>query len=31
VRDGVFEVTLPQALFSSNPPALTLDWIDFFR
>jgi hypothetical protein len=31
LKDGVFEVILPEALFASNPPTLTLDWIDFYR
>ena len=31
LKDGVFEVTLPHALFASNPPTITLDWIDFYR
>jgi len=31
LKDGVFEVTLPRALFVSNPPTITLDWIDFYR
>jgi hypothetical protein len=31
LKDGVFEVTLPHALFVSNPPTITLDWIDFYR
>jgi hypothetical protein len=31
LKDGVFEVTLPQALLASNPPTITLDWIDFYR
>jgi hypothetical protein len=31
LEDGVFEVTVPRALFASNPPTLTLDWIDFYR
>jgi hypothetical protein len=30
-KDGVFELFLPQALFVSNPPTITLEWIDFFR
>jgi hypothetical protein len=31
LKDGVFEVTLPRALFASDPRTITLDWIDFFR
>jgi hypothetical protein len=31
LKDGVFEVTLPPAFFASNPPGLSLDWIDFYR
>jgi hypothetical protein len=31
LKDGVFELFLPQALFESNPPTITLDWIDFYR
>jgi hypothetical protein len=31
VNGGVFEVTLPRALFASNAPTMTLEWIDFFR
>ena len=31
LKDGVFEVALPHVLFGSNPPTITLDWIDFYR
>jgi hypothetical protein len=31
LEDGVFEVTVPRPLVASNPPTLTLDWIDFYR
>jgi hypothetical protein len=31
LEDRVFEVTVPRALLASNPRALTLDWIDFYR
>jgi len=29
LKDGVFEVSLPHAIFVSNPQTITLDWIDF--
>jgi hypothetical protein len=29
--DRVFEVRLPRALLASDPPTITLDWIDFHR
>ena len=28
---GYFEMALPEALFSDNPPSIQLDWIDFHR
>lgn len=28
---AVFEVTVPQAMLRSNPPKLSVHWIDFFR
>jgi hypothetical protein len=28
---GVFEITLPQQIYSANPPSLTMKWVDFFR
>jgi hypothetical protein len=31
LKEGMFELSLPQALFASNPPTITLDWIDFYR
>jgi hypothetical protein len=31
LKDGVFAITLPQALFAASPSQITLDWIDFFR
>jgi hypothetical protein len=31
LKDGYFELTLPAALFASNPKTITLSWIDFYR
>lgn len=31
LKDGYFEVVLPQAFFEGNPKAITLNWIDFYR
>jgi hypothetical protein len=31
LKDGYFEVMLPQAFFQRNPKAITLNWIDFYR
>ena len=31
LKDGYFEVTLPQAFFEGNPNSITLNWIDFYR
>jgi hypothetical protein len=31
LKDGYFEMTLPQAFFDSNPKSATLNWIDFYR
>src|SRR5262249_38787150 len=31
LKDGYFEVALPQAFFAGNPKAITLSWIDFSR
>lgn len=31
LKDGYFEMTLPQAFFDNNPKSITLNWIDFYR
>jgi hypothetical protein len=31
LKDGYFEVRLPQAFFADNPQSITLRWIDFYR
>ncbi len=31
LKDGYFELVLPRAFFESNPKAITLNWIDFYR
>jgi hypothetical protein len=31
LKNGHFEVALPQAFFERNPKAITLNWIDFYR
>jgi hypothetical protein len=31
LKNGLFEITLPQILFESNPKHLTVQWIDFYR
>jgi hypothetical protein len=31
LKQGYFEITLPQALFKDNPREITLAWIDFYR
>ncbi|MCO8123961.1 hypothetical protein NHH03_19610 [Stieleria sp. TO1_6] len=31
LKDGYFEMQLPNALFEDNPDSITLDWIDFYR
>ncbi len=31
LKDGYFEIKLPQALFEDNPKSITVDWIDFYR
>lgn len=31
VKDGYFELELPQALFRDNPAKISLHWIDFYR
>ena len=31
LKDGYFEVALPQAFFEGNPKSITLNWIDFYR
>jgi len=31
LKDGYFEMQLPQTLFEDNPKSITLDWIDFYR
>ncbi|HBI43799.1 MAG TPA: hypothetical protein DDY78_13250 [Planctomycetales bacterium] len=29
LKDGYFEMTLPQALCEGNPKSITVNWIDF--
>lgn len=31
LKDGYFEMELPQALFDDNPKSITLNWIGFYR
>jgi hypothetical protein len=31
LKNGFFEVTLPQAFFEDSPKSITLQWIDFYR
>jgi hypothetical protein len=31
LKDGYFEMTLPQAFFEGSPKSITLNWIDFYR
>lgn len=31
LKDGHFEITLPNAFFDGNPKSITLNWIDFYR
>jgi len=31
LKDGYFEMQLPQAFFEGNPKSITLNWIDFYR
>ena len=31
LKDGYFEIVLPQAFFEGNPQSITLNWIDFYR
>ena len=31
LRDGYFEIPLPEKFFEGNPQEITLEWIDFFR
>ena len=31
LKDGYFEVTLPEKLLAGNPRAITVSWIDFYR
>ncbi|MCE9548389.1 MAG: leucine-rich repeat domain-containing protein [Planctomycetia bacterium] len=31
LKEGHFEVTLPDKLFEGNPKSITLSWIDFYR
>lgn len=31
LKDGVFELILPEAFFKDNPKSITVDWIDFYR
>jgi hypothetical protein len=30
-KEGAFEITLPQQIYSAKLPSLTMNWIDFFR
>jgi hypothetical protein len=31
LKDGYFEMTLPEKFFEGNPKSVTLNWIDFYR
>lgn len=31
LKDGYFELQLPQAIFEGNPKSIVLNWIDFYR
>ena len=31
LKDGYFEIKLPNALFEGNPKSITVNWIDFYR
>ncbi|QDV22574.1 hypothetical protein [Aureliella helgolandensis] len=31
LKDGLFQVQLPQRLFQDNPPSISMSWIDFYR
>lgn len=31
LKDGYFEMQLPEALFADNPKSIRLNWIDFYR
>jgi hypothetical protein len=31
LKDGYFEMALPNAFFEGNPKAITVNWIDFYR
>jgi hypothetical protein len=31
LKDGYFEMSLPQAVFDGNPKSITVNWIDFYR
>jgi hypothetical protein len=31
LKDGYFELQLPNAFFGGNPKSITLNWIDFYR
>ena len=31
LKDGYFEMQLPQAFFEGNPQSITVNWIDFYR
>jgi len=31
LKDGYFEMRLPQAFFEGNPKSITVNWIDFYR
>jgi hypothetical protein len=31
LKDGFFEISLPQAFFEGNPKTITAQWIDFYR
>ena len=31
LKDGYFEMQLPEALFEGNPKSITINWIDFYR
>ena len=31
LKDGYFELRMPQAFFENNPKSITINWIDFYR
>jgi hypothetical protein len=31
LKDGFFEMQLPEAFFEDNPKSITVNWIDLYR